>query len=149
MCLHLQDRPFLYPECVGCIIEDQILVLINGRTSYIHPSMALQPLPGLGLPHKMPPFIPICSFTLPSSFPQQLLSISLNHIYNVWTFNSQVIVYLLVLSEASLRVFYWGGVITCMPNPPTWRTRVSLFVWAITFDLSNLGDPASATLPPA
>jgi len=25
----------------------------------IHPSMALQPLPGLGLPHKTPPFVPV------------------------------------------------------------------------------------------
>ena len=30
-------------------------------------------------------------------------------------------------------------------QPPTWRrTRVSLFVWVITFDLSGLGDPASS-----
>ena len=28
-------------------------------------------------------------------------------------------------------------------QPPTWRTRVSLFVWVITFDLSGLGDLAS------
>ena len=27
---------------------------------------------------------------------------------------------------------------------PTWRTRVTLFVWVITFDLSGLGDPASS-----
>ena len=46
----------------------------------IHPSMALQPLPGLVLPHNTPPFNPICSFTPPSSYPQQLSSISLNHI---------------------------------------------------------------------
>ena len=42
--------------------------------------MALQPLSGLGLIHKTPPFIPICSFTPPSSYAQQLSSISLNHI---------------------------------------------------------------------
>ena len=29
-------------------------------------------------------------------------------------------------------------------QPPTWRTRMSLFVWVITFDLSGLGDPASS-----
>ena len=29
--------------------------------------MALQPLPDFGLPHKTPPFIPICSFTPPYS----------------------------------------------------------------------------------
>jgi hypothetical protein len=33
----------------------------------IYPSMALQPLPGLGLPHKMPPFISICCSSPPSS----------------------------------------------------------------------------------
>jgi hypothetical protein len=34
----------------------------------------------------------------------------------------------------------WG----CQPHaqPPTWRTRVSLFVWVITFDLSSVGAPA-------
>jgi hypothetical protein len=29
-------------------------------------------------------------------------------------------------------------------QPPTWRTRVSLFVWIITFDLSSMGDPTSS-----
>jgi hypothetical protein len=35
----------------------------------------------------------------------------------------------------------WG----CQPHvqPPTWRTRVPLLVWVITFDLSGKGDPAS------
>jgi hypothetical protein len=31
-----------------------------------------------------------------------------------------------------------------MPQPPTWRTRVSLFVWVITFNLSGMGGPASS-----
>jgi hypothetical protein len=31
-----------------------------------------------------------------------------------------------------------------MHQPPTWRTRLSLFVWVITFDLSDMGDPASS-----
>ena len=62
---------------------------------------------------------------------------------------SQVVVYLLNPSEASLRFperkfFSRGGVVTPTPNPPTWRTRMSLFVWVITFDLSGLGDPASS-----
>jgi hypothetical protein len=35
----------------------------------IHPSLALQPLPGLGLPHKTPPFISIRSSSPPSSCP--------------------------------------------------------------------------------
>jgi hypothetical protein len=29
-------------------------------------------------------------------------------------------------------------------QPPTWRTRVSPFVWASTFDLSSKGDPTSS-----
>jgi hypothetical protein len=29
-------------------------------------------------------------------------------------------------------------------QPPTWRARVSLFVWIITFDLSGMGDPTSS-----
>jgi hypothetical protein len=60
---------------------------------------------------------------------------------------SQVVICLSILSEASLRFsehkFFslgWG----CQPHaqPPTWRTRVSLFVWASTFDLCGMGDPA-------
>jgi hypothetical protein len=91
--------------------------------------MALQPLPGLGLPHKTPPFIFIFS-SPPSSFP--------------W---SQVVVYLLKPSEASLRFpeskFFSGVGSYPHAQLPTWRTRVSLFVWGITFDLSGLDDPAS------
>jgi hypothetical protein len=29
-------------------------------------------------------------------------------------------------------------------QPPTWRAKVSLFVWIITFDLSDMGDPTSS-----
>ena len=29
-------------------------------------------------------------------------------------------------------------------QPPTWRTRLSLFVWAITFDLSGIGGPTNS-----
>jgi len=28
-----------------------------------------------------------------------------------------------------------------MPQPPNWRTRLSLSVWVVTFDLSGMGDP--------
>jgi hypothetical protein len=28
-----------------------------------------------------------------------------------------------------------------MPKPPTWRTRVSLFIWLLPFDMSGMGDP--------
>jgi hypothetical protein len=36
----------------------------------------------------------------------------------------------------------WG----CEPHvqPPTWRTRASLFVWLLPLDLSNLGGPTSS-----
>jgi len=93
--------------------------------------MALQPLPGIGLPHKTPPFIPICSFTPPVPFPC-----------------NQVVGYLSVPSEASLRFsehrFFFGVGSYPHAQPPTSRTSVSLFVWAITFDLLGLGDPASS-----
>jgi hypothetical protein len=29
-------------------------------------------------------------------------------------------------------------------NPPTWRTRVYLFVWLLSLDLSGMGDPTSS-----
>ena len=79
----------------------------------IHPSMALQPLPGLGLPHKTPPFISIRSSSPPSSYPQQL-SIPFPF--------TQFVVYLLIPSEASLRFsehrfFFSGWVRTPTPNP--------------------------------
>jgi hypothetical protein len=38
----------------------------------------------------------------------------------------------------------WDEVVGLMPNPPTWRTRVSLFVLNLTLDLYGLGDPASS-----
>jgi hypothetical protein len=28
-------------------------------------------------------------------------------------------------------------------QPPTWRARVTLFVWLLPFDLSGMGDPTS------
>jgi hypothetical protein len=36
----------------------------------------------------------------------------------------------------------WG----CQPQvqPPTWRTRISLFVWLLPLDLSSLGGPTSS-----
>ena len=37
-----------------------------------------------------------------------------------------------------------GVVISSMPNPPTWRPRVSLLVWVITFNLFGKRDPAIA-----
>ena len=61
---------------------------------------------------------------------------------------NQVVVYLLIPTEASLRSsehrFFPGWGRYPHTHPPTWRTRVSLSVWVITFDLSCLGDPASS-----
>jgi hypothetical protein len=31
-----------------------------------------------------------------------------------------------------------------MPQPSTWKTRVSIFVFVITFDVSGMEDPASS-----
>jgi hypothetical protein len=33
---------------------------------------------------------------------------------------------------------------TSNAQPPTWRTRVSFFVWNLTLDLSGMEDPASS-----
>ena len=40
--------------------------------------------------------------------------------------------------------FYCVELSAPTPNPPTWRTRVSLFVWVITIDLSGMGGPSSS-----
>jgi hypothetical protein len=29
-------------------------------------------------------------------------------------------------------------------QPPTWRTRVTLFIWLLSLDLSGMGDPISS-----
>jgi hypothetical protein len=36
------------------------------------------------------------------------------------------------------------GVMSASRPTPTWRTRVPLLVWVISFDLSGKGDPASS-----
>jgi hypothetical protein len=38
--------------------------------------------------------------------------------------------------------FLQCGVISPMPNPPTWRTRVPLLVWHLPRNLSGMGGPA-------
>jgi hypothetical protein len=35
--------------------------------------------------------------------------------------------------------FYRNEVVSLMPQPPTWRTKVSLLVWPIAFDPSGMG----------
>jgi hypothetical protein len=40
--------------------------------------------------------------------------------------------------------FYEPEVVSLMPQPPTMKTRVSLFVWVMTFDLSSVGGTTSS-----
>jgi len=40
--------------------------------------------------------------------------------------------------------FFRGEGAGLASNPPTWRARVSLFVWLLPFDLSGLGVPAGS-----
>lgn len=42
------------------------------------------------------------------------------------------------------QLFYGIDVVTPTPNPPTRSTRVSLFTWAITFDLSDRETPTNS-----
>jgi hypothetical protein len=49
-----------------------------------------------------------------------------------------------VKTFSTVKYFYGVGVVNPMPNPPSWRTRVPLFVWIITFDLFGMGDPTSS-----
>jgi hypothetical protein len=66
------------------------------------------------------------------------------HVPKINSFTLQPGRRLLIPSEASLRFsehrFFPGWGRYPHAQPPTWRTRVSLFVWVITFDLSGLGD---------
>ena len=45
--------------------------------------------------------------------------------------------------SSSTEQYLWGG-LSAPVQPPTWRTRVSLFVWVITFDLFGMGGPTSS-----
>jgi hypothetical protein len=47
-----------------------------------------------------------------------------------------------LLGFVTIIFMVWG----CHPHtqPPTWRTRVPLLAWVITFDLSSKGDPVSS-----
>ena len=74
--IHDEDSSFFSQFCQCSLKMD--LQEVGWET--IHPYMGLQPLPGLCLPHKTPPFIPIFSSSSPSSYPQQLQRIPLDHI---------------------------------------------------------------------
>jgi hypothetical protein len=48
-------------------------------------------------------------------------------------------------SEASQQnIFFMGWGSQPHAQPPTWMTRVALFVWVITVLLSGMGDPTSS-----
>jgi hypothetical protein len=47
----------------------------------------------------------------------------------------------LIQSFLTIYVFNKDEVVSLMPQPPTWRTKVSFLVWPITFDSSNMGGP--------
>jgi hypothetical protein len=49
----------------------------------------------------------------------------------------------LIVGFRNKLIFYGVGL---SAQPPTWRTRVSLFVWIIPLDLSGMGGPTS--MPP-
>jgi hypothetical protein len=40
--------------------------------------------------------------------------------------------------------FLQRGIVSPTPNPPTWRTRVSLLVWHLPRNLSGMGGPTSS-----
>jgi hypothetical protein len=50
----------------------------------------------------------------------------------------------IIIGFLTILLFYGDVVVSPMPQPPIWRTRVSLFVWVITLVLSGMGDPASS-----
>jgi hypothetical protein len=85
--------------------------------------LALQPAVGFGLSNKILPFFPICHQLSRSSFK----SIQL---FPFFDFHNNMF------------FTVWG----CQPHAktPTCRTRVPLFVWVITLDLSGMGGPTSS-----
>jgi hypothetical protein len=58
--------------------------------------------------------------------------------YNPWNIVSSV------LEASQQNIIFMGWI--CQPHtqPPTWRTRISRFVWVITFDLSGTGCATSS-----
>jgi hypothetical protein len=65
-----------------------------------------------------------------------------NSVQVLASLKSRLLVRLLLGFITMIIFMVWG----CQPHaqPPTWRTRVPLLVWAITFDLSDKWDPASS-----
>jgi hypothetical protein len=55
---------------------------------------------------------------------------------------------ILIYSESDLLVSeqfsFYGVRLLASRQTPTWRTRVSLFVWLVSLDLSAMGDPTSS-----
>ena len=64
-------------------------------------------------------------------------------IYFSWS--STIIIHSTSISRLlNNEVFYVGGVVSLTPNLPIWRTRIFLFVWVITCDLSVMRGPTSS-----
>jgi len=100
---------------------------------------ALQPWVSLGLLNKQPPLLSIFHLLYP-----------LLYLHSLSRPNSKLLSSTFVShpSEAdcwvSEQIIFtvWG----CKPHaqPPTWRTRLSLFIRVITLDLSGMGGPTSS-----
>ena len=118
-------------------------------------SQALQPMQGLDRLNHEPPSISIHDLSppVPNSQPFRI-PLHPIHPSKVWPSNipgsyPQTLPRsspFSLTSEAhflSFRNSYFSQwwVVSPPPNPPTWRTRVPLLVWIITFDLSGKGDP--------
>jgi hypothetical protein len=41
-------------------------------------------------------------------------------------------------------IYFYGVRLLVHAQPPTWGTRVSLFLWLLPLDLSGMGDPTSS-----
>ena len=108
--------------------------------------LALQPTVGFGLSNNTSPYFPLYHQLSPSSHSQQLF-----HVAKV------ISVYLVLFRPLSLNLsslflcstfvtigFLLCGYISPTPNPHTWRTKASLFVWVITLDLSGMGGPTGS-----
>jgi hypothetical protein len=61
-----------------------------------------------------------------------------------WTLATSKIAVQFPILEASQQNIFMGWGFYTTPHPATWRTRVSCFVWATTFELSGMGGPTSS-----
>jgi hypothetical protein len=56
----------------------------------------------------------------------------------------EIVAHLILLADylVSKQFTFYG--VRLLASRPTWRTRVSLFVWLLPLDLSGIGDPTSS-----